>query len=354
MSLFRLILLIGIVQGFFLGIALIIKNYDKKKQNYYFLSLVFLISIALLSKFLFTKERYNTWPQIWFLADLIAYCIGPLWYFTIQKSIFPKVQIKLKEWLLLSPTLFHIGFLLFIFCLTKDELLQASESFEFALSFYVFCLTVLIVNSGYLLKAHRLLKEYRDSQFPNLLIKGQYVFLVILVVWMLAFLLSFLLANVYTVNINTYNFAFISFAFLTFGLAFLALIRPASFYFLTQTFDSSETYVLQQIAESVELYIREHEPYLQAGFSLNQLAKEIDSNPTLTSKAINRILKTSYSDLMNEYRVKHFLAIAQEEQWQRLTHWAIAQEVGFGNKVSFYKAFRKLTGTTPKQYFTSA
>ena len=235
----------------------------------------------------------------------------------------------------------------------KTLLLENARQDWFEVFFYLFCLSVLIVNGGFLWKARQVLKQYKDEQFPDLLIKGQYAFLVIIVIWLGAFLLSFLLTTDYNINLNAYHYAMVSFAFLAFSMAFLALIRPASFYFLNQTFDSSETFVLQQIADSIMTYLQENTPYLDSQYSLQDLSIAVQSNPVLTSKAINRILKTNYNELMNELRVKHFIQLAQEGQTKNLTLWAIAQEAGFGNKATFYKAFKKNIGTTPKAYLSS-
>ena len=90
--------------------------------------------------------------------------------------------------------------------------------------------------------------------------------------------------------------------------------------------------------------------FLDPNFSLHELSKSIDSTPILTSKAINHYLKTNFKDLMNEFRINHFIRMAKNTDYNNLTHWALAQESGFGNKVSFYKAFKKMTGSTPKAY----
>lgn len=353
MELFDTILLVGIVQGVFLTAGLLVKNYGKKKQNFYFFALLVLVSLALLSKFLYTPEKYQEGPHIWFIADLVAYLIGPLWYFTIKKSILPKVQLSLRDWVLLAPMLYHIGFIVFIYNLSNEELLAAGVTKWFNSSFYIFCSTVLLVNGAFLWEAHQILRKHRDAQFPELLIKGQYAFLFILVIWIGSFMGSFLWSNRYMINFTAYRYAFVSLSFLTFSLAFLALIRPASFYFLTQTYDSGETFILQEIADKALQFLQEKEPFLQRNYSLHEFSTAIQSNPVLTSKAINRILKTTYTDLMNEYRVRYFLKMAQDKRRQNLTHWAIAQEAGFGNKVSFYKAFKKLMGTTPKVYLAA-
>lgn len=353
MSIYKILILIGLIQGLLLTFALLIKNYGNKKQNHYFFALIFLICFALLSKFLFNAERFQALPHIWYVVDITTYSIGFLWFLTIQKSIYPKIKLSKNDYLLLSPILYHVFFLIFIFTISKKQLLLASQKHLYSFSFYIFCLTALFVNIAFLWKSHLILKKYKDTRFPDLLIKGQYAFLIILLIWITSFALSFFTSHSFLINLKAYSYAFLSLAFLTFTLAFLAIIKPESFYFLTQTFDASENYVLKQIADKAVLYLEEKEAFLKNNFSLNELSQAIQSNSVLTSKAINRILKTSYSDLINKYRVNHFVKLAHQEQLKNLTLWAIAQDAGFANKVTFYKAFKKNTGTTPKNYLTN-
>ncbi|MCG8328987.1 MAG: helix-turn-helix domain-containing protein [Chitinophagales bacterium] len=350
---FDIILLIGVIQGFILSAALWVKNLGKPKQNYYFLALIGIITLAILAKLLFNADRYHAYPHFWFFVDLAAYSVGPLWYLTLVKSVNSKVILTQQEWLLLAPMLFHLGFLVYISFLSRETLISSARLYWFDWCFYGFCLTVLIVNGGFILKSNRLLKQYRDAQFPDLLIKGQQFLLLVIAFWLVSFILSFTISSKYNLNLNTYHYAFITLAFLTFGLAFLALVRPASFYFLTQTFNSSETYALQQIAEHILNFLNEEAPFLNRNFSLQDLSVKIKSNPVLTSKAINRILKTNFNDLINKHRVEYFVKLAKEEHNKNLTLWAIAQEAGFGNKATFYKAFKKNMGATPKSYLSS-
>ncbi|MEL6142865.1 MAG: helix-turn-helix domain-containing protein, partial [Bacteroidota bacterium] len=111
--------------------------------------------------------------------------------------------------------------------------------------------------------------------------------------------------------------------------------------------------LLVQIAESAQIYLHEKQPFLKPGYTLQELSEDIQSSPVLTSKAINRVLKTNFNELMNEQRVKHFIRLARLERSEHLTLWGIAQEAGFGNKVTFYKAFKKQMGTTPKVYLAN-
>ncbi len=346
------IILIGVVQGVLLTGGLTVRNWGKKNQNGYFLLLVGLITFTLASHYFYSSEVYTQLPQLWYVADTVAYFIGPLWYWTILKSSRERLQFRWQELAWLLPVLPQIAFVAYLATLHPNTIIAEERSGAFNPWFMLFCITVLWTNGSYLVRAHLVWRRYRNPQFPSLLLRGQYIMLGIVGIWVLAFAASFLLSNYLAINLLAYRFAFMSFAFLTFGLAFMALVRPEAFYFLTQTYDHSEHFVLQQIAHQATQYIETHQPFLESSFSLPQLAEEIHSNPVLTSKAINSVLGTSYSDLMNGYRVKHFLKLAREERFRQLTHWAIAQEAGFGNKTSFYKAFKKSMGMTPKAYLT--
>lgn len=349
----KLILLVGVIQGFFLFVGLAIKTAGKKKQNYYFLSLVLLLTLALLAKLTFDPSHYHPIPAVWYLPDLVAYAIGPLWYFTLLKSVEPKVRVRKKDVLFLLPVLYQVGFIVFLSFLPEGEHRRLEGSSSIVRLFYVFCATVLVVNGTFLWRAKRLLDWYREARFPELLLRGQRILLLIVLIWLVAFLVSFFVPQAGRLNLRVYNLAFVSLALLVLGMAFVALIRPASFYFLTQTFDGSETFILREIAEKIEAYLLEYQPFLRRKYSLPELATDIGSNPVLTSKAINHVLETNFNDLMNQGRVRHFLRIAREEKRNHLTLWAIAQEAGFGNKVTFYKAFKKETGTTPKLYLAA-
>ncbi|MEM6261994.1 MAG: helix-turn-helix domain-containing protein [Bacteroidota bacterium] len=350
MGFYKIILLVGIIQGLFLSSGLLVKTYGKKQVNYFFMGLIFVITVALCMRYAYDTFYHLLYPWVWYLSDGIAYIIGPLWYLTVQKSTQKNMKITRSDWAFFSPFLFYIGLLGFVGTLSHAELGEFYQSPYGLLPFYGFCLTVLWINGAFLWKAHVLLRKLPPSQFPAFLRYAQYAFTAILGIWLATFLASIFLANPGSVNLSAYNIAFLSFAFLTFGMAFLALVRPTSFYFLTQVYDSSEAFLLQEIAERIEKHLKAEQSFTKPGYGLADLSGEIGSNPVLTSKAINRILHTNFNDLVNQYRVHHFILLAKAESQKRFTLWALAQQVGFGNKVTFYKAFKKEMGTTPKAY----
>lgn len=350
MDIYRIILVTGLIQGIFLTAGLFFRNYQKKNLNLFFLGLVVFLSTVLAAKLIFTYELYVAYPRIWYLVDSAAYFIGPLWYFSIRKSVEAKIRLKVSDILLLLVILYHFGFQLYLLKFDRIGVLKATIQPWYILHFYIYCLTILVVNGGFLIKALILIQKKKGPQFPRLLIGGQYALLGILGIWLISFLVSISFYKGYGFHIWLYEMAFASLAVLTLWWTLLALANPAAFYFLTQTYNGGEAKELKKIADRITAHLLNKQAYRSSKYSLSQLASEIESNSVQTSKAINRILEKNYADLINEYRVQHFLELVQQDQMQNYTHWAIAQQAGFGNKVTFYKYFKKMTGDTPKSY----
>ena len=349
MTLYNSILLAGVFQGFLLSLAFWGKNFKKKHQNHFLSTLLLLLSLAMLSKALFTSERYESFPQFWYLSDFVAYLITPFWFFTMQKCTIEKIKLTAWEYLFLAPVLFHVGFMGVIFLMGKKDFLAAHQEAWYMSSFYVFCFTAIGVNVAYGIKAHQVILRNRKIGIPKVLHQSHHGFLGILGIWLLLFLVSFFWGAPYHLNALAYDGAFLGLAFLMYFIGFWALIKPEVFHFLHRVWDDEHLIPLQEIAWKVEKYLTEKRPYLKASYTLTALAKDLDLNPMEISKAVNGILKTTFIDLINGYRLSYFLAIVQKEETS-LTHAAIAESSGFGNKVSFYRAFKKKYGCTPKAY----
>lgn len=349
MYVYQVILIVGLVQGVLLSVGLLLRNWGKKNQNYYFILLVVLITIALLAKLTYTPELFRRIPRFWFIPDTVAYLIGPLWYFTLKKSTTAKFQVARQEIYGLLPIIYHIASLVYFgVAFTKAEFLLFSETAQYFNLYIGFAISVIACNSFFLIKARWLLKKVKSNGLPTLLVKGQLVLLIVFIIWLISFALSFL--GLVQVGLSIYNIAFATLAVVSFSIAFVVIVNPGAFYFLTQTYDSSELFALQELAKKIESFLQNSEAPYEQGFSLKALSESIGANQVLTSKAIHKVMQTSFSDLVNEYRVTKFLKMVKSGNYANYTYWAIAEEVGFGNKVTFYSSFKKFKGTTPKTY----
>ena len=90
--------------------------------------------------------------------------------------------------------------------------------------------------------------------------------------------------------------------------------------------------------------------YQDAELSLSSLAEKLDLSPHELSRIINSVLKKSFNDFINEYRVAEVIRKMQDRAYDRLTLLGIAFGAGFNSKSTFNRTFRQMTGKTPAEY----
>ncbi len=93
--------------------------------------------------------------------------------------------------------------------------------------------------------------------------------------------------------------------------------------------------------------------YLDTGFSLPKMARELNTNVASVSAAINSQLNISFNDFVNKYRVEEVKAKLETNVLDKYTLAAVAEEAGFKSKTTFYRAFQKFTGQSPMSYLES-
>jgi AraC-like DNA-binding protein len=91
-------------------------------------------------------------------------------------------------------------------------------------------------------------------------------------------------------------------------------------------------------------------PHLEPELNLTQLAKQLNTNPSLLSKIINEGMGQNFNDFINEYRVKAFIEKLKAGEQKTQTLLGIALDSGFNSKATFNRAFKKYYGTSPKEW----
>jgi putative ABC transport system permease protein len=90
--------------------------------------------------------------------------------------------------------------------------------------------------------------------------------------------------------------------------------------------------------------------YEDPELSLNSLAEKLDLNPHEVSRVINTVLKKSFNDFINEYRVQTVIRKMQDPDYDHITLLGIAYESGFNSQSSFNRIFKQMTGKSPAEY----
>ena len=93
--------------------------------------------------------------------------------------------------------------------------------------------------------------------------------------------------------------------------------------------------------------------YEDPELSLTDLSKKLQTNPSVLSKIINQGFGQNFNDFVNAYRVKAVLQKLQAGEQKTQTLLGIAYDCGFNSKATFNRAFKKDTGTSPKDWLAT-
>lgn len=93
--------------------------------------------------------------------------------------------------------------------------------------------------------------------------------------------------------------------------------------------------------------------YKKAELSIDDLAAKLGVHPNYLSQVINQRENKNFYDFVNTYRIEEFKRRIALPRNQHLTLLSVAFDCGFNSKSSFNRSFKKATGQTPSEYFTS-
>ena len=90
--------------------------------------------------------------------------------------------------------------------------------------------------------------------------------------------------------------------------------------------------------------------YRDPEYSAKEMAEELGTNTRYISAVINMRYQDNYSQMVNEFRIREAMYLLKNFQSRKMTMEDIALNVGFSNRQSFYSAFYKRTGMTPREF----
>lgn len=98
----------------------------------------------------------------------------------------------------------------------------------------------------------------------------------------------------------------------------------------------------------------EQKPYTNQNLNMTDLARLVGISVHNLSYLFNQYLNCKYSDYVNNYRVKEFQRILEEEEGEsRYTIMGLSERCGFNSKASFFRNFKRVTGVTPNEFLKS-
>lgn len=104
------------------------------------------------------------------------------------------------------------------------------------------------------------------------------------------------------------------------------------------------------LSKNITEYLAKERPYLNADFSISDIALAMHVPQNHVSYCINTIMQTKFSCLKANLRIHYATELLSGKLPESYTIEGIAQQAGFKTRASFYAAFKEKTGMTPTEF----
>ena len=143
-------------------------------------------------------------------------------------------------------------------------------------------------------------------------------------------------------------------------IGFTAYLRPNIFksdYFETHLYKYKKSGLTTRFSEELKEHLlflmNEEKIYRKNNINLEELSERLGTTRHNTSQVINEHFNLNFFELINKFRIEEAKEILKNDTEKRLNIIDVAYEVGFNNKVTFNKSFKKILAQTPTQYLNA-
>lgn len=362
--------LTGII-GIFIVIILFAKRNLDKTSVCLIGSFILFHSFFMLHISLFMSNYNLMFPHSFYISTPFSFLYGPLLYFYFKRVV-ENYRISIKDAVHLIPTVLLIFWLMPYYSLSATEkfnlLIDNTESVHLGRK-----VLVVIKSLSLCLYAIGIYLVYRNkkknSKNSNSEVKSRVLWERSIMIIFVCYAFAYLLHGAVVVRLVDYlPFDYLKSVFMIAMIIYMALmsgLRPEIIMNANgNTFGLSNLPIKYEKSNLTESYSSElkdklvdllthQKVYKNNSISLETLSEMLGTTRHNTSQVINEHFSMSFYDLINQYRILEAVDIFDEDQKRNLNIIEVAYEVGYNNKVTFNKAFKKQMNQTPSTYIRS-
>ena len=364
----NIIILLGAIQGFIISCLLFFSR-NRKQADRLLGILIFFLTLASVNVWLNTLPWFQSSGLFQTLDSLVPMVIimpvGPLLYFYQRSVLEPEFKLGKKQRLHFAPVLVDlvpsitvIGFIIGL--LTRLVANRPGPVGEFIDTYNVYAdIPRWLSISVYLALSVRQLRQYRKLNSQNnstgpvkWLRQLQTVFITMQLLWF-CYLLPYIVPAYTAKMVRTFYWypIYVPLAVLIYWLGikgylqrqYNSLNKPEKQVILRTDIVEKTIAALHKAMESDVLY-------LDRELDLNGLSLHTGIPVKTLSAVLNQHLQVSFNDLVNRCRVAAFIERYQKPENGHLTIMGIASDCGFSSQPTFQRAFKQITGVSPKNY----
>ncbi len=370
-TLYNLLIIIGIVQGFITSFLLLISKKNRRSNRFLALGIISFCFLSLKTLW----HTLNLWEThfIKYFPNAVEVVTGPLMYFFVIYLLNNTFNFKRKHFIHFLPFTISqtYAFVVYFLAISTTDLAQKdalANLLHFNLikrieDYLGFLSLIIYISLGYfkLLEYKKWLNNTTsDNTYPSFnWLKNVFSLFAILGILVSINLIGNPLFNLREHTLIPWQLFNIFLAFLIYYLGFMGYKQPHYEISITQNNNlpkKAEQLNLElsnKINKAIKKALEEDKLFLMPTLSIKYFSKKININQRQVSQIINTQFNKSFRELINEYRVEEVKSKLQEANLKQLSILGIALECGFNSEASFYRIFKKQVGISPKEFINT-
>ncbi|WP_420319989.1 helix-turn-helix domain-containing protein [Flagellimonas sp.] len=366
-TVWTLIYLFVAIVGFYVVFVISINKQIHRASRLLIASFIFIHSLFILNISVNSSNYMFEFPHTYLMSTWASFLYGPLLYFYF-KSISQKYQFKGYDLLHALPTLTLLLYLMVgVYLVSAEDKIhlmlsriqsglnpQDSGKLLLLVVLKIVSLTIygFFIRKVYLKTAKEKLLDSRKIVWQ----KNVYQIHILYVITYTAY--GFLVVN----QINSgvvYATSTAAMALMVLYVGYSANIQPevfsGAYAYKNRLFPKYEKSGLtpslsNELKENLLHLFAVEKIYKENNINLDMVAEKLSTTRHNASQIINEHFDVSFHEFVNMYRIQEAKELLLEDKSRKLNIINVAYEVGYNNKVTFNKAFKKDTQLTPSEY----
>ena len=327
---------------------------------------VFIHSVFILHICLNITNYHFRYPHSYLMSTSFSFLYGPLLYFYF-KRITQQYVFKKTDVIHLIPTIALFIYLLPTYLLSGSDKLNimlervsdgfnAQDSSDLIL-LVALKLTSLIIYGHFIRKLYITSKRNKSVNTANKLWNRNIY--VIHISYIVCYSVYGILISYNITSGVAYHSQVICMALMVMYIGYSANVQPSVFsgvltfgdkLFFKYKNSGLTSSLSMELKDNLIALLENEKIYKENDINLEVLAERLNTTRHNASQVINEHFDLNFHELINKYRINEAKNIFNLDYQKNLNIIDVAYEVGYNNKVTFNKAFKKDTNITPSEY----
>lgn len=352
--------------GFYIAIILQFNKSIDRVSKVLISSFIFIHSFFILHICLNITNYQYQFPHSYLMSTCFSFLYGPLLYFYF-KRITQNYTFKKTDLLHLLPTVLFLFYILPIYSLTSDAKLNlmlnrvesglnSGDSAHITI-IVTLKLISLVVYGVFIRKLYLISKNQKGGLSRENRIWQRNIY-IIHIAYIICYAGYGVLISNNIISGFLYHSQVICMALMVMYIGYYANVQPSVFSGSLSFDKLLFKYEKSGLTSSLSAELKENlihlfdaeKIYKENDINLEKLAERLNTTRHNASQVINEHFNMNFHELVNKYRINEAKRIFSQDNQRNLNIIDVAYEVGYNNKVTFNKAFKKDTQTTPSEY----